>query len=558
MSGKTLPSAKTGSPGEPAGEDASSSGPEGGDDAPASAVDSFLREAARAPSRTPASDTALSAGQAPTRSTASLTPGEMVAGRFRLEKPLGEGGMGVVWQAVHSVTRKPVALKFLKREAREGPDGTRAVQRFLREARASCAVRHPNVVEVHDVLELDDGAPVMVMDLLTGETLAQRLARTGNLPLVDAARILGQVASAVGCAHALGIVHRDLKPENVFLAETHAGEEVKVLDFGIAKLTATEGDAMHTGATTGTGAILGTPYYMAPEQLFGEKDIDRRVDVWAMGIILYECLAGERPTQASNVGQIFKLITSDGLVPLSRKKPDLPAPVLDLVRRMLSRDRAARPSDVRELLDVLGKYTDATFVQAAAPSAPLARDSATTPEPADDVDPNAPTIANAGMSRSGVVVHSSPPASRSTRRVPPLAIVAVALVAAAGAGVAVWGRSAPSSIDATPAVPPSIAPPVPTTAASDTSAGASALSPAATAPSSSSLPGAPSTAPSARAPLPTTPASPATAPSSRSHTHPAPSSASAASPAAATPSAAPRPTASSRPAAPAPDPASYQ
>jgi len=271
--------------------------------------------------------------------------------------------MGVVWEAVHVVTRKVVALKFLKRTTSEDP---RAVQRFLREARAACAVRHPNVVEVHDVLELPDGSPVMVMDLLRGETLAKKLEREGAMPLPELATIAAHVCSAVGSAHALGIVHRDLKPENIFLAQVHDSLVVKVLDFGIAKLTASEGDAAHSGAPTGTGAILGTPYYMAPEQLFGEKDIDHRADIWALGIILYEALAGARPTQAANVGQVYKLVMVDGITPLEGRALDIPAPVVDLVSRMLSRDKRRRPSDMREVLAVLSNYT----LEAVPPVAP--------------------------------------------------------------------------------------------------------------------------------------------------------------------------------------------
>jgi serine/threonine protein kinase len=323
-------------------------------------VDSFLREVARAPTGRTAPP--------------SVVPGSVVAGRFRLERRLGEGGMGVVWAATHAVTRKPVALKFLKRAEH---DDRRAVQRFLREARAACAVRHPSVVEIHDVLELDDGSPVMVMELLSGETLAQRLERDRTVPLPELARIMVHVCSALGCAHSLGIVHRDLKPENIFLVQSTARIDVKVLDFGIAKLTASEGDAAQSGAMTATGAILGTPYYMAPEQLFGEKDVDHRADIWALGIIFYEALSGSRPTQAENVGQIYKVITTDAMRPLRETAPHLPEPILDLVSRMLERDRARRPVDVREVLGVLSRYTNESFVWVDPPSAMLRADSAT-------------------------------------------------------------------------------------------------------------------------------------------------------------------------------------
>ncbi len=315
--------------------------------------DSLLRAVARAPDRREVSGI-------------QLAPETVVGGRFRLERSLGEGGMGVVWRATHVLTRKPVALKFLKRGA-EGDE--RAIQRFLREARAACAVRHPCVVEVHDVLELEDGSPVMVMELLTGETLATHLARMPSraISLAELAGVMVHVCSAVACAHGLGIVHRDLKPENIFLADVHGKVGVKVLDFGIAKLTAPEGDAANTGGSTGTGAILGTPFYMAPEQLLGEKDIDHRADIWALGIIFYEALAGVLPTKQPNVGQIIKVVVTKAIPPLRERVLGLPEPLLKLVESMLARDRGKRPSDLREVLSVLSLYTDEPFVSVALP-----------------------------------------------------------------------------------------------------------------------------------------------------------------------------------------------
>jgi serine/threonine protein kinase len=359
-------------------EQGGSSGSEGSGSG--ESIDSFLRDVARAPEKLAVDAT----GRAPTELARKirLDVGAVVGGRFRLERRLGEGGMGVVWQAVHAVTRKPVALKFLKGSAASDPH---AVQRFLREARAACAVQHPCVVSVHDVLELEDGSPMMVMDLLVGETFADRLAREGAQPLPEVARIMVHVCSAVGWAHALGIVHRDLKPENIFLARSLTGAtEVKVLDFGIAKLTASEGDAAQSVATTATGSTLGTPHYMAPEQLLGEKDVDHRADIWALGIILYEALAGARPTRGANMLQVYKLVTTGGIPPLSEKTAHLPGPVVDLVSRMLARDRALRPDGVREVLATLSQHTDEAFV--AVDAAPVRAASPSEPyrEPATD------------------------------------------------------------------------------------------------------------------------------------------------------------------------------
>jgi serine/threonine protein kinase len=198
------------------------------------------------------------------------------------------------------------------------------------------------------------------MELLAGETLRTRLARGPRLSLEEAAAILLPVASAVGTAHAQGIVHRDLKPDNIFLSRDAGGAPiVKVLDFGIAKLTrASDDHASHGHGLTGSGEVLGTPNYMAPEQVFGERDIDQRCDIWALGVILYECLTGIVPTKAANVGQVFKLIVAGGIKPINQVWPQVPDDITDLVHRMLARRRDQRPFDLNEIAGVLGGYTD--------------------------------------------------------------------------------------------------------------------------------------------------------------------------------------------------------
>ncbi len=301
-----------------------------------------------------------------------LAPGQQIAERYQLERLLGEGGMGQVWAATHLITRKRVALKFLKASGRTRET---MVRRFMREARAVSAVNHPNVVAVHDLLELEDGTPVMVMDLLRGVSLAARLAQVKRLELGELSTILVPVISAVGTAHAAGIVHRDLKPDNIMLHTGPDGRiEPKVLDFGIAKLSATEGEAAATAHLTNTGAVLGTPYYMAPEQVFGEKDIDQRADVWAMGVIIYECLAGVRPVQGDNFGQLFKAIATGRIAPLESVAPHVPVEITELVARMVERDRARRCADLREAYTVLSRYGSAqaiSFGGAAVPAGGL-------------------------------------------------------------------------------------------------------------------------------------------------------------------------------------------
>lgn len=273
-----------------------------------------------------------------------------MAGRYRLDALLGEGGMGVVWSASHVVTKKRVALKILKL------DGTSETQRrrFIREARASCAVRHPNVREVYDVLEAEAGSPALVMELLEGESLARLLAREGTLTLERASELLLPVVSAVGAAHTAGIVHRDIKPENVFLAEgARAGP--RVLDFGIAKVREPGADAS-ASLSTETGTLMGTPAYMSPEQVFGERDVDHRADVWALGLVLYRCLSGVLPTHGENVGQIMKNIVARPIPPIETLAPELPDDVRRVVRKMLSRERDRRPA-LEAVAAVLERHT---------------------------------------------------------------------------------------------------------------------------------------------------------------------------------------------------------
>jgi eukaryotic-like serine/threonine-protein kinase len=278
-----------------------------------------------------------------------------VVARYRLDRRLGEGGFGEVWAATHVVTRRGVALKFLKERV---SSDDRARQRFLREARAASAVVHPNVIVIHDVFE-DDGVPIMVMDLLEGESLGARLRRDRTLSLPDVATIMLPVISAVHAAHAVGVLHRDLKPDNIFLARSAlapgSGLEVRVLDFGIAKLTSPEDAPGRSGALTHSDTVLGTPFYMSPEQFFGEREIDSRSDVWAIGVIVYECLAGVRPTEAKTVAHVVKVIVDESIVALSRHRPDLPEEVTEVVMRALSIDRAKRPS-ILEMGRVLTPY----------------------------------------------------------------------------------------------------------------------------------------------------------------------------------------------------------
>jgi serine/threonine-protein kinase len=384
--------------------------------------------------------------------------GSVVAERYRIDALLGEGGMGVVYAATHTVTGKRLALKVLREN--HAKDATTR-HRFMREARASCAVHHPNVLEIDDVIELADGTPLLVMDLLEGESFGARLEREKKLSLPELAPLMLQVVSAVGTAHQMGVVHRDLKPDNIFLERARdGGITVKVLDFGIAKVTL-EADAAQSRSITGTGAILGTPYYMAPEQMFGERDVDHRADIWSLGVILYEALAGVRPTQAENIGQVFKIVMTNTIKPIEKAVPELPLPIAQIVGRMLSRDRDDRPGDLREVAATLKHYASLSVpafgsprsVPASTASSPraLVKDdgssplSETLPAAASSSPDFAPTISQADLPRAAE--RTDPSASTQSPmtlnpphgpRVRPAAFVAVAAVAAALVAVFAW------------------------------------------------------------------------------------------------------------------------
>ena len=293
-------------------------------------------------------------------------PGSVIARRYRLERRLDQGGMGVVWAASHLVTKRAVAIKFL-----HGASVTdkRSRARMMREARASCAIAHPSIVPVEDVVDAA-GAPALVMELLQGESLRTRLDR-GALDETEVRSILAPVAAALAAAHAVGIVHRDVKPENIFLVrDKDDNVSVKVLDFGVAKVSST--DAAST-ALTESGAMLGTPYYMAPEQAFGERDVGPAVDAWALGVVLHECITGARLFQADNLGQVIKLITQAPIPSLRDKVPTVALDLVELTERLLERDPEGRLRDLATVAAGLNLESARAARASAAPVVSLRR-----------------------------------------------------------------------------------------------------------------------------------------------------------------------------------------
>jgi len=293
----------------------------------------------------------------PRRASSILGVGSVLADRYRLERILGEGGTGVVWEATHVVMRRRVALKILKSK------DDAAAHRFFREARVTAALRHAHIVEVSDVFVVPEtSTPAMVMELLTGSPLSHWLRPRGKPPaslaVDEAAKVLLPVAAAVGAAHAVGVVHRDLKPENVFLVGEQpslADPLVKVLDFGLAKLTAAEGDVAETAQLTRTGFVLGTPHYMSPEQVAGDQQIDHKTDVWSLGVILYESLTATRPIEGDNISRLFRAVLESKIVPVQKRtSTDIPKALANLTNKCLSRKPKDRP-ELDEIYDVLAK-----------------------------------------------------------------------------------------------------------------------------------------------------------------------------------------------------------
>jgi eukaryotic-like serine/threonine-protein kinase len=287
-----------------------------------------------------------------------MNAGDLIASKYRLVRVLGNGAMGEVWAAVNDRTHREVALKLI-------PDPNPSLrERMLREARACGSLRHPNIVEIYDVGETAGGDPFLVMELLSGETLAERLTRKGPVPPAEAVAMVCAIARALRAAHAKGIIHRDLKPANVFLHREPDvdAEQIKVLDFGVSKNLV--GDA--TSTTTGT--LVGSPAYMSPEQARGEKHIDPRSDLWSLGIVLFEMIAGSRPFPNRSPYMVIAELLSSAPVPrLSEVVPGVSPGLSSVVDRCLTRDLAARVASANELLRLLLPFID----EPAASCAPL-------------------------------------------------------------------------------------------------------------------------------------------------------------------------------------------
>lgn len=277
--------------------------------------------------------------------SASFSPGEVIADRYRLLSKLGEGGMGSVWRAEHTTLKSPVALKFIESSISQNEEAT---ARFMREAQSAAALRSTHVVQIFDY-GIDRGVPYIAMELLVGESLRDRVDHTRLSPR-QLAEIMTQVCRAMSKAHEAGIVHRDLKPDNIFLVNEDDQEIAKVLDFGIAKVA--EGAVDGVSSATRTGTILGTPYYMSPEQAQGNRAVDYRADLWALAIIVFECVTGKLPFQSDGLGDLILRICVHP-IPVPSSFAQVPPGFDQWFARAATRDPQGRFQSAREFADAL-------------------------------------------------------------------------------------------------------------------------------------------------------------------------------------------------------------
>jgi eukaryotic-like serine/threonine-protein kinase len=389
-----------------------------------------------------------------------VAPGAIVAGKYRLDAVVGEGGMGSVWAATHVGLGHTLAIKFVSREFISSAE---ALRRFDAEAKAAAQLRSRHVVQVYDNGTLEDGTPYIAMELLHGENLHARVHRAGPVPLNEAAEILSQCCKALGRAHAAGIVHRDIKPDNIFLARSQDDDSyvAKILDFGIAKFAPGPNDH----GSTRTGAVLGTPLYMSPEQARGLKSIDYRTDLYSLGLVAYTMLTGNLAFSSESFGDLLLQICTAPLPSLCGNAPWLPPTIEPWFQRACARDPQERYASAQEFADAL--RAAAGF---ASPSAVLPAASAVG-QPMSSVGyPVAPGTGS-GMSRSGDL--SNPAGVPRAGKLPLVALALVLLFGGIGlaAVVAVARRghtpeaagpsSSPTAVASSPPVAPAFLEPLP-------------------------------------------------------------------------------------------------
>jgi serine/threonine-protein kinase len=435
-----------------------------------------------------------------------LVENAVVAGKFRLNRMLGAGGMGSVWHATHLGLDIPCAVKFVKGELLEQDD---IKARFEREAKAAASLRSPHVVQIldHGVCE---GTPYIAMELLDGEDLGSRLERVGRLPVDQLYKVLSEACRALAKAHSQGIVHRDLKPDNIYIVRDDDREITKVLDFGIAK---TLGHDVG-GSGTKTGAMLGTPYYMSPEQAQGTKAVDLRSDLWALAVIAFQCLTGRLPFESEALGDLLvKIIVAP--IPFPSQYAPVPPGFDKWWAKASSRDPIERFQSAKEFSDALALVCGVSQVSGvidvnqirgvAQGSAPSVQTGNASTGARSDLSPLAAgTTASALTPTPLARSYVDPAVPKAGKTGVVLAMVFGGLLflsVVGGAGWFMFGRggsaaASAASAKAAASVPTAAEPPV--ASAQDTSAAAPSAPP-----SASAVPEVASPAPSAAPPVPT-------------------------------------------------------
>jgi eukaryotic-like serine/threonine-protein kinase len=327
-----------------------------------------------------------------------VAPGMMVTANVRLERPLGEGAMGAVWVAEHLTLKTQVAVKFISAQLAADPN---VLARFTQEASVAAQIKSPHVVQTFDQGLMRDGTPYIVMELLEGESLQERLERVGRLSLADAAMVVSQVARALNRAHDLGIVHRDIKPDNIFITPGDDGMLCKILDFGIAKQTSLP----KLGGLTSAGMMVGTPEFMSPEQVLSAKDVDYRADLWGLAVTTYFVLTDELPFTAEALGTLCVKLLDGKFTPATELRPDLPKDLDVWFNKSMAHEPDDRFTSAREMADVFVRIVAATG--AVVPSAPL---SGLTP---------AAGLAPYGTARSAIDTTAPLPSIDKTEALPP-------------------------------------------------------------------------------------------------------------------------------------------
>jgi serine/threonine-protein kinase len=399
-------------------------------------------------------------------------PGDVLLGKYRVERVIGVGGMGAVVAARHLQLEEQVAIKFLLPQMLAHAE---IVQRFLREARSAIKIRSEHCVRVLDVGTLESGAPYMVMEFLQGQDLSTLVDPRRPLPIPDTIDWVLQAGEALAEAHVLGIVHRDLKPANLFLTRRADGTPcVKVLDFGISKQTASGADA----GVTKTQAVLGSPRYMSPEQMRSTRDVDARADVWALGAVVHELVAGEPPFDAETMTALCAAILQDPPRLIRTTRPDVPPQLEAAVRGALEKDRDRRFQNIAQLAAALAPFGSPSARASAERIARVLGVPAGAPQPTAMLDPR---TSNPAFSRPSPMAAttggSGSITSDVTRRPSSGALVAIGvgafllLAVGGGVGLVAWKRHATGEAAAAAAsTPPTTASPVVTPPAAPPSA----------------------------------------------------------------------------------------